>query len=74
MNNRVAGQLATTLKSWHIGRIFDNDPALNKDFIECNPRKDIFAVVDPNEDPFVCHVLNKIEAIRPMPYFGTPTI
>jgi hypothetical protein len=74
MPNRVAGDFTHDLAFWHLGRIFANDPALNKDFVECNPRKDVFAVVDPNIDNFYCHVLNKVTAIRPMPYFGTPTI
>lgn len=72
--SRVAGDFRTSLKHWHIGRIFANEPALNKEFVECNPREDIFAVVDPNEDKFYCHVLNKVRAIRPMPFFGTPSM
>lgn len=74
MPSRVAGQFQTTLNHWHLGRIFGNEPALNQNFIECNPRKDIFAVTDPNEDELWCHVYNNIKAVRKLPKFGTPTI
>jgi len=70
--SRVAADFRSTLDYWHIGRIFANQPALNQEFIECVPREDIFAVVDPNEDKFYVHVLNKITAVRPMPFFGSP--
>lgn len=70
----VAGDFRTSLSHWHLGRQFANEPELNRDFIECNPRKNIFAVMDNTVDSFYIHVLNKVDAIRPMPYFGTPTI
>lgn len=72
MPSRVAGDFRTTLNYWHLGRIFDSAPALNKEFVECNPSKRIFAVETTDYDAFYCHVLNKIEAIRLMPKFGTP--
>jgi hypothetical protein len=75
MPSRVAGDFRTTLDYWHLGRIFQNQPALNKTFIECTPNQTtrIFAVED-GTDPLYCHVYNKIHALRPMPKFGTPTI
>lgn len=72
MNSRVAGQLRTTLNYWHDGRIFDTAPALNQSFIECVPSKRIFAVTDVDEDELVVHVLNKVKASRPLPFYGTP--
>lgn len=73
MPSRVAGDFKTTLSFWHLGRQFVDTPALNEDFIECNPRTDVFAV-DDNTDYLYCHVLNKIRAVRPMPKFGTPSL
>jgi hypothetical protein len=75
MPSRVAGDFRTTLDYWHLGRIFDSEPALNSDFIECNPESTsrIFAVEDPDAQKLYCHVLNKIKAVRPMPKYGTPT-
>lgn len=71
--NRVAGDFRSSLAFWHLGRILPDNVALNKDFIECNPRQDIFAVQD-GTDQLWCQVYNKITAIRPMPVFGTPMI
>lgn len=71
--NRVAGDFRTTLDFWHEGRIFATPPALNQQFIECNPDHRIFAVTDPTEQKIYAHVLNKIRAVRPMPKYGTPT-
>jgi hypothetical protein len=75
MPSRVAGDFRITLDHWHLGRIFQNQPNLNKEFVECNPTSTtrIFAVED-GTDPLYCHVYNKIHALRPMPKFGTPTI
>jgi hypothetical protein len=75
MPSRVAGEFRTTLDYWHLGRIFATEPNLNSTFIECTPAQTtrIFAVED-GVDPLYCHVYNKIQAVRPMPKFGTPTI
>jgi hypothetical protein len=75
MPSRVAGDFRTTLDYWHLGRIFDEEPALNQDFIQCNPEFNsrIFAVEDPEAQKLYCHVLNKIKAVRPMPKYGTPS-
>lgn len=72
--SRVAGDFKTSLNYWHLGRIFTAQPGLNQAFIECKPEDQdrIFAVADDDTDYLYCHVLNKIKAIRPMPYFGTP--
>jgi len=76
MPSRVAGDFRTSLDYWHLGRIFDTEPTLSKDFIECVPSETerIFAVTDPDAQKLYCHVLNKIKAVRPMPKYGTPTI
>lgn len=72
VQNRVAGDFKTSLNTWHAGRIFDTEPALNEEFISCNPTKRIFAVTDENINSMYCHVLNKVSAIRPMPKYGNP--
>lgn len=81
--NRVSTDLRTTLKDWHAGRIFDtengtNMPALNAQFVSTQNSADettdrLFAVQSDEADPLICVVLNKIHAIRPLPYFGTPS-
>ncbi len=57
---------------WHLARKFDlgDPPALNKEFLECVPRKDIFAVQD--EHGLIVNFSNIIKAVRPMPIEGTP--
>lgn len=76
MPSRVAGDFRTSLDYWHLGRIFDSEPTLSQEFIECTPAETdrIFAVTDPDAQKLYCHVLNKVKALRPMPKYGTPTI
>lgn len=74
INSRVAGDMRDTLQSFHLAREFDTTPALNKEFIECAPRKNIFSVTDPTEDEIFGHIIHHVKARRKMPIFGTPTI
>jgi hypothetical protein len=71
--SRVAGDFRTTLDYWHLGRIFGSEPTLSQQFIECTPDdvERIFAVQDETDNLY-CHVYHKINALRPMPKFGTP--
>lgn len=73
--SRVAGEFTNSLDYWHLGRIFATQPALNEDFVQCDPSvtKRIFAV-EEGADSLYCHVYNKITAVRPMPKFGTPML
>lgn len=73
MNNRVAGDFTGNLNYWHAGRIFEAAPALNQLFVECLPTKRFFAVTEDTVDELFIQVLNKVKAVRPMPYYGTPT-
>jgi len=72
MPSRVAGEFRDDLNYWHLGRIFNELPALSAAFVECEPTKRVFAVADNENQSLYCHVLNKIKAVRPMPKFGTP--
>lgn len=38
----VAGDFRGNLNYWHLAREFQSEPALNSDFVECNPSKRIF--------------------------------
>jgi len=71
--NRVAGEMRSTLDSWHLGRIFETAPALNEDFIKCVPTKRIFAVQDEDIDSLVAHVRVSCQSSRLLPKYGTPT-
>lgn len=72
-HSRVAGQFRTTLDYWHMGRKFSVAPALNREFIECDPTYRIFAVEDPAEDHLWCVAHNNLYISRQMSKFSTPT-
>lgn len=73
-NSRVAGEFRSTLAFWHLGRIFASDPALNAEFIRCNPSTRIFAVTEESEDHIFAQIFNDVSVHRKLPVFGTPTI
>lgn len=68
--SRISGLMHTTFDYWHLARQFATKPLLNSDFIECTPRKDIFAVTD--EPGFVGHCIFNIKCSRSLPMFSTP--
>lgn len=70
----VTGDLQDSLDFWHLGRIFDDPPALNKEFIECDPTHRVFAVTDPDVHKLIAHVRHTVSASRLLPKFGTPSI
>lgn len=70
----VHGDFRTTLSFWHEGRIFDAKPVLNTTFISADPSYRIFAVDNPDEDHLWVQLYNKVDALRPLPYFGTPSL
>jgi len=72
--SRVAGEFATNLNYWHLGRQFDSKPLLNEDFVQTDPEafKRIFAVTDAETDDVYVQIYNRINAIRKMPKFGIP--
>lgn len=71
-NDTVHGEMRDTLKFWHLGRIFANQPQLNAQFIACDPSDRIFAVLD--QEHFYAIINHSVRAKRLMPYFGTPTL
>lgn len=73
MPSRVAGQMRTSLDFWHEARTFAVQPNLNDDFVTCVPSRRIFAVEDESVDTLIMHVYHRIKAVRPMPFFGTPS-
>lgn len=70
----VHGDMRDELDYWHMGRKFSARPSLNSSFTVANPTHRIFNVTDESVQKIYCHILNKVDAIRPMPYFGVPTI
>lgn len=70
----VHGDFRDTLYSWHLARMFTQSPALNSQFITANPRTDIFAVTDENVHKLYVQLYNSVQAIRPLPVYGTPML
>nr|DAF09241.1 MAG TPA: Major capsid protein [Microviridae sp.] len=69
------GEMQTTLKYFHMNRIFDSKPVLNQQFMNCNPRTDMFAVTDSKvSHHYWCEILIGCQAKRPIPKFGTPML
>ena len=71
-NDLVHGQFRDSLSYCHFGRQFSSTPQLNSVFVEANVRKDPFAVA--NSTNLLAQVYNKVDALRPIPYFGTPRL
>lgn len=70
----VHGDFRTNLDFWHMGRIFTDKPVLSEEFVMSDPTTRIYAVTDDGVMHLWCHVYNKVNAIRPLPYFGTPVL
>ena len=68
----VHGYLKSSLSNWHLGNIYAERPTLSKEFIECKPRHDIFAITDENEHKLICQLFLNIKAKRPMSYYSNP--
>jgi hypothetical protein len=69
------GEMQTTLKYFHMNRIFDSKPVLNQQFMNCNPRTDMFTVADGEvSHHYWCEILIGCQAKRPIPKFGTPML
>ena len=71
--SRVSGDMRGNLSFWHLARIFESQPALNEQFIKCDPGKRIFAV-QGEDDSIYAHIFLGIDAVRKLPRFGVPTI
>lgn len=74
INSTVHGDFTKSLDFWHMGRIFENEPELNSDFISCKPTTRIFAVTDDEVHHIWCHLYQQVKAVRPIPVFSTPLL
>lgn len=74
INSSVHGDFRTSLKYWHMGRIFNARPELNGSFVTSNPTDRIFAVEDSDVDKLWVNIHHNCTALRPMPKYGTPLL
>lgn len=68
----VTGEFRTNQDFWTLARIFDNRPALNSDFVECNVSDRIFQVGKKNSDQLYAMVKNNVIARRLVSKNGNP--
>lgn len=71
--NIITGLLRGSLANWTFARKI-SDPNLNAAFLEIPQVNNPFAVQDVDTDKFIVWFSNDIRALRPMPFFGTPSI
>ena len=62
-----------TLGYWHLGRYFEQEPTLSKEFVECDPSDRVFAVQD-GSDKLLVDIFHNVKALRPIPLNGVPGI
>lgn len=72
--SQISGDFRTNLNFWHMGRIFTAPPPLNNAFVVANPTHRIFANTTETDHKLWVQVYNKVDALRPMPYYGTPRL
>lgn len=70
--NEIHGLLRSSLSNWTFARKLDA-ANLNSEFLEVPAVNNPFAVQD-DTDKFVVWISHNIDALRPMPFFGTPSI
>lgn len=70
--NHVTGEFRTTLDFWNMARVFENRPALNSEFITCNPTDRIFQLSESLSDQLYCMINNKLLAKRLLSRNGNP--
>jgi len=72
----VHGDFRDNLSFYHMGRIFGANQALNEDFITCKTNEineRVFAAGDLADQLWV-QIYHDVQATRPMPYYGTPSL
>nr|WDY38280.1 major capsid protein [Rattus norvegicus microvirus] len=69
-NNQVSGDFKDSLSFWTLARNFDSAPPLNDQFIECNPRTDIWAVESSDFQHLWVETAFNVRALRPIPKYG----
>lgn len=70
--NEIHGLMRSSLANWTFARKLDA-ANLNSEFLEVPAVNNPFAVQD-DTDKFVIWISHNIDALRPMPFFGTPSI
>lgn len=56
------------------GRLFDNAPELNEQFIQADPTTRVFAVEDDTVDHYDFEILHELRMLRPLSMYGDPSL
>lgn len=72
-SSTVHGDFRESLAYWAMQRIFAAEPQLNENFVMSDPTSRIFAVTDPAQHHLYVQLYNDVSALRPLPYYGTPS-
>lgn len=72
--SRVCGDFRNQLNFWHMGRIFNNRPNLNGDFVTFKGDNRIFADTNDDYNKLWVNIKHHVSALRPMPVYGTPLL
>ncbi len=72
----VHGDFRDDFDDWHMTRIMGSSPTLNTSFVLCDSgdHDRNFAVTLPSVHKLFAQIFNDVQAIRPMPVYGTPSI
>ena len=70
--NMIHGDFRTSLANWTFARKL-TAANLNSDFLSVPDINNPFAVQD-SSDKYLIWISHRIDALRPMPYYGTPSI
>lgn len=77
-HDTVHGEYRNSFEEFHLGRKFASLPALNSTFTnmaaEAPTLEERIFAAGRDADPFWCQIYHNIKAIRPMPYYGTPSL
>lgn len=71
----VHADMRDSLIHWHMNRDFETKPELNQGFTSAQyATTRIFAAEGATQQFLWCQLYNKVDALRPLPYFGTPQL
>lgn len=70
--DEVHGDFRSSLRFWHMSRIFKNLPTLSAEFIHADPRYDVFAVTSDTVDHLYQEIWHDYKVVRALPEYGTP--
>lgn len=72
-NSELHGELRDDLDFFHFARVFDSEPALNDEFLTCNPSDRPFPITY-EYDKITYHIAFDIAVERRLPYYGIPSL